>query len=193
MDKLTIRAALPGDAARLVEIYAPYVQETAITFEYAVPTIAEFSDRIRTTLARYPYLVAQVDGRIVGYAYARAFNERPAADWAVETSLYVDRECLHCGIGKALHSALEAALRAQGILNMNACIAVVPGQDAHLDRNSADFHAHLGYRFVGEFHQCGYKFGHWYNLIWMEKHIAPHLPEQPPIRTFPQVRQSLGL
>ena len=118
-----IRTASPDDAAALLAIYAPYVRETAITFEYEVPSTEEFARRITHTLKKYPYLVAEKDHTILGYAYAGPFHERAAYDWAVETSIYVDQNLKHSGIGGLLHDALENALKKQGILNMNACIA----------------------------------------------------------------------
>lgn len=171
---LTVRMATVGDAAELLKIYAPYVEQTAITFEYEVPSLQEFASRIEHTLKKYPYLVAEKDGRIVGYAYAGSFNERAAYDWAVETSIYVDQNAKKMGIGRTLYEALEDVLKRQGILNLNACIGYPEHEDEYLTKNSVEFHAHLGYRFVGEFKQCGYKFGRWYNMVWMEKHIGEH-------------------
>ena len=105
--KIRIRPAKPEDAEKLLAIYAPYVEQTAITFEYEVPTVEEFRERIHNTLKKYPYLVAEQGGEPVGYAYVGPFHDRPAYDWAVETSIYVDQnkteesglfeyECLHC-------------------------------------------------------------------------------------------------
>ena len=125
-------------------------------------------------------LAAEVDGQIAGYAYVGVFHDREAYDWCVETSIYVDQSLKHRGIGRMLHDALETALREQGILNMNACIAYPPKEDEHLDKNSVEFHTHMGYRLVGEFHKCGYKFNHWYNMVWMEKLIGEHLTVQEP-------------
>ena len=177
---ITIRMANPADAQALLNIYAPYVINTAITFEYDVPYVEEFSSRIAHTLEKYPYLIAEEGGNILGYAYASPFHDRPAYDWAVETSIYVDQNIKHRGIGRKLHDALESTLREQGILNMNACIAYPPEEDEHLDKNSVEFHAHMGYRLVGEFYKCGYKFNRWYNMVWMEKLIGEHLSDQKP-------------
>lgn len=188
-----IRAARPEDAAALLEIYAPYVTETAVTFEYDIPTPEEFAGRIAGTLARYPYLVAlDRTGRALGYAYAGVFHARPAYDWAVEASIYVRREGRRNGVGRALYGALEQALAAQGILNLNACIAYPPQPDPYLSQDSVAFHQRLGYRMVGRFTACGYKFRRWYDMVWMEKHLGPHLEDQPPVRPFPQVRAALG-
>lgn len=184
---ITIRTATLSDAQALLNIYAPYVEHTAITFEYDVPSVEEFAFRIKNTLQKYPYLVAEKNGRLLGYAYASPFHERPAYDWAVETSIYVDQNIKHQGIGRRLHDALEDALRSQGILNMNACIAYPPEEDEYLDRNSVEFHTHMGYRLVGEFYKCGYKFHRWYNMVWMEKLIGNHLSDQKPPK-FPALK-----
>ena len=186
-----IRIAQPEDAEQLLAIYAPYVRETAITFEYEVPTLEEFIQRIRNTKARYPYLTAELNGQIAGYAYAGAFHARKAYDWAVETSIYVDRTKKGMGIGAELYDTLEKILKEQNILNLNACIAWPETEDEHLTKDSVKFHEHLGYRMVGEFHQCGYKFHRWYNMVWMEKHIGAHLQNQPDIKTFEEVRETL--
>lgn len=192
MEKPTIRVATPDDARDLLNIYAPYVTDTAITFEYDVPSVLEFQERIRQTLKKYPYLVAEKDGRIVGYAYAGAFKDRAAYDWAVETTVYVDRNSKKQGIGKELYGALETALTLQHILNLNACIATPETEDEYLTRNSIQFHEHFGYRLVGEFRCCGYKFSRWYHMVWMEKHLAPH-PQSPlPVKPFDEIREALA-
>ena len=184
---ITIRTATLSDAQALLNIYSPYVEHTAITFEYDVPSVEEFASRIKNTLQKYPYLVAEKNGRLLGYAYASPFHERPAYDWAVETSIYVDQNIKHQGMGRRLHDALEDALRSQGILNMNACIAYPPEEDEYLDKNSVEFHTHMGYRLVGEFYKCGYKFHRWYNMVWMEKLIGNHLSDQKPPK-FPALK-----
>lgn len=170
-----IRTALVDDVKELLSIYAPYVMNTAITFEYDVPSLEEFQGRIEATLRKYPYIVALYNERIVGYAYAGMFHERKAYDRCVETSIYVDKDMRHMGIGRLLHDELERELKDRGILNMYACIAYPKEDDEYLDKNSAMFHAHLGYRLVGEFYDCGYKFGRWYNMVWMEKLIGEHI------------------
>lgn len=174
---IRIRIATEDDAEALLAVYAPYVIKTAITFEYEVPTLEEFRGRIRHTLQKYPYLVAERDGTILGYAYVGPFHERAAYDWAVETSIYVEENLRRCGVGGKLNRALEAVCGAMGILNMEACIGVPEEEDEYLTRNSENYHAHIGYRLVGEFYQCGYKFGRWYNMVWMEKVIGEHKDE----------------
>lgn len=245
MGELTFRVARPEDAEALLAIYAPYVEETAITFEYEVPSVEAFRARIAHTLATYPYIVvveeqeanagtAHVDGasvssapasgagevteahrtseRIIGYAYVGRLHERAAYDWSVETSIYVDRGAQKQGLGRQLYERLEAILRAMNIISVNACIAypgtmnanvadrtrkdlregtadsgVDIGEDPYLDTNSPDFHAHLGYQLVGHFHACAYKFDRWYDMIWMEKWIAPHPAKPEAMIPFPEL------
>ncbi len=177
METVTIRDADVKDAERMLEIYAYYVKNTAITFEYEVPTLDEFQKRIENTLTRYPYLVIEKDGVIQGYAYAGPFIGRAAYDWSCEMTIYLDHTSQKCGLGRKIYEALEDKLREMGILNLYACIGYPEHEDEYLNKNSADFHAHLGFRQVGEFHKCGYKFGRWYHMIWTEKVIGEHCAE----------------
>ena len=186
-NEIMIRVATPDDAKALLALYAPYVEQTAITFEYEVPSVEEFRERIKHTLERYPYLVAEMDGTPVGYAYVSPFKERAAYDWAVETSIYVGMEYKRLGIGRKLYDELERILKQQGILNVNACIAYPREEDEHLTMDSVHFHERLGYRMVGCFHDCGYKFDRWYDMVWMEKMIGEHISGQPDIVLFPEL------
>ena len=169
-----IRKATVKDAEALLKIYAPYVLETAITFEYDVPTLAEFEERIRKISEKYPYMIAEKDGEILGYAYASTFKDRAAYDWCVETSVYLDMSVRGAGIGRKLYESLEEELKKQGILNANACITYAEVEDEYVINGSMHFHEKMGYTLVGRFHQCGYKFGRWYDMIWMEKMLGEH-------------------
>ena len=190
-EKVMIRTATTNDAEAILAIYAPYVEMTAITFEYEIPGIEEFRERIRNVLKKYPYLVAEAEGEIVGYAYAGPFKGRAAYDWAVETTIYVDRSRKRMGIGRKLYDKLEEALRKQGILNMEACIGYPETEDEYLTKDSVRFHEKLGYRMVGEFYKCGYKFSRWYNMVWMEKMIGEHQEKQPQIHTYSEIEDSV--
>ncbi len=185
---MLVRDAAPADAPRLLEIYTYYVKNTAVTFEYDPPSLDEFRARMEKTLRRYPYLAAERDGRVEGYAYAGAFVGRAAYDWSCETTIYLAPAAQKCGLGRALYEALEEALRAMGILNLYACIAYPPTGDEYLTANSAEFHAHLGYQKVGRFRRCGYKFGRWYDVIWMEKTLGEHRAAAP-ITPYPQMKR----
>jgi len=179
-----IRVADLDDTAAMLSIYAPYVQKTAITFDYEVPTLEEFTEKITRLLKKYPVLVAETAAGIVGYAYADTFKNKPAYDWAVETTIYVAEDCKKMGIGRLLYDELERLLKAQNIVNLNACIAYPEEEDEYLTKDSVRFHEKLGYRMVGEFRQCGYKFNRWYHMVWMEKHIGEHTICQPEVIFF---------
>ena len=174
MSEMIIRSATTEDAARLLEIYAYYVENTAISFECEVPSLEEFKNRIAATMEKYPYLVLEEDGMIRGYAYAGIFKGRAAYDHCCEVTIYLDRDSKRHGFARALYEELEKALRKIGIINLYACIADPVSEDEYLTKNSEQFHQHMGYAKVGEFHKCGYKFGRWYNMIWMEKMIGEH-------------------
>lgn len=182
-----IRPATPEDAESFLSIYAPYVRDTAVTFEYEVPGPEEFRERIRQTLTRYPWLAAESEGNVVGYAYTGPFKTRAAYDWSAETSIYLRTGCRRQGAGRQLYQTLEAVSKAQNLRNLYACIASPSGEDPHLTRDSIAFHDRMGYRLTGEFSRCGYKFGTWYNMVWMEKHIGDHPPEPDPFIPFPEL------
>lgn len=184
---VTVRNASTEDAGRILEIYDYYVKNTAITFEYDTPSLDEFKGRMERTMRRYPYLVVLKDGRIEGYAYAGPFVGRAACDWSCEMTVYLDRAAQKQGMGRTIYEALERTLRDMGVLNLYACIGYPEREDEYLTANSAGFHAHLGYARVGRFHQCGYKFGRWYDMIWMEKIIGAHSAAQPPIIPYPEL------
>ncbi|MBR0237129.1 MAG: N-acetyltransferase [Thermoguttaceae bacterium] len=202
---LVIRPAVCDDAEAIAAIYAPYVTQTAVSFEYVAPTADEIRRRMEKTLKRYPYFVATVDNRligcephgwqekgfasekagfgvthvqsgtdIVGYAYAGPFHPRAAFFRSAETSIYVERGFHQRGIGRALYERLESALKQQGILNLNACIAYPDPEDEYLTLDSVRFHERLGYVIVAHFHKCGWKFNRWYDMVWMEKMIGEH-------------------
>ncbi|MDD4429400.1 MAG: GNAT family N-acetyltransferase [Paludibacter sp.] len=175
---VSIRMATEADAEEILKIYSPYVTDTAISFEYDIPSVVEFTRRIRDILQMYPYIVALEEKRIVGYAYASAFKERAAYNWSVETTVYLKQDCRGKGLGKKLYLTLEDILKRQNIINLNACIAYTSIEDVHLDNSSIAFHEHLGYSKVAHFTKCGYKFGTWYDMIWMEKMLGEH-PDAP--------------
>ena len=179
---ITIRIARESDKEELLAIYAPYVKETAITFEYTVPTLEEFRERMTKTLMKYPYLVAVQETEILGYAYASEFKNRAAYDWAVETTIYVKQDSRKSGVGKKLYQALEEVLKQQHICNLYACIA-------YPNPGSIGFHERLGYQTIGHFSKCGYKFETWYDMIWMEKMISEHDLHPEPFKPITELRE----
>ena len=175
VDHLKIRSATPDDAGRLLEIYAYYVRNTAITFECEVPAAEEFRRRIENTLNKYPYLVLEENGCVQGYAYAAPLKKRDAYAYSCEESIYLAHDMRKRGYGRKLYTALEEKLKEQGIHNIYACIGSPVGEDEYVTRNSELFHGHMGFEKVGEFHGCGFKFNRWYNIVWMEKRIKHKL------------------
>ncbi len=169
-----IRSATVDDAERLLEIYSYYVEKTAISFEIKIPTLANFRARISKTLKKFPYLVAERGEKIIGYAYAHEFVGRDAYKFSAELTIYLDKDELHQGAGRKLYEELEKILRDIGIKNLYACIGWLTVEDEFLNQNSANFHRHLGFKIVGKFSKCGYKFNRWYDMIWMEKIIGEH-------------------
>ncbi|MCI6843580.1 MAG: N-acetyltransferase family protein [Coriobacteriaceae bacterium] len=194
MDELRIAVATGNDAADIAAIYAPYVKDTAITFEYEAPSAQEMSARIGRVSATYPWLIARdAAGAALGYAYANSYYGRAAYAWCVETSIYVARDARGQGVGTALYQELERSLAAQGILNLYACVTITSIPDARLDNGSVAFHERRGYHEIGRFPNCGYKFGRWYDTVWMERDLGEHVIAQPAVQPFPQVRAALGL
>ena len=167
---MRIRSATTQDAARLLAIYTYYVEKTAISFECDVPSLAEFTGRIAKTLLKYPYLVMEEDGVVQGYTYAGPFKERAAYNRSCELSIYLD-----CDVKGRGYGFVNLTLKPNRFLNMYACIADPITEDEYLTKNSEQFHQHLGFVKVGEFHRCACKFGRWYNMIWMEKFIGKHI------------------
>ncbi|MFN8291093.1 MAG: N-acetyltransferase family protein [Chitinophagaceae bacterium] len=154
-----IRTAIPSDAAELLSIYRPYIENTSITFETETPSLDSFAQRIENYLRFFPWLVCEVNGRVAGYAYAARHRERTAYQWSVESSVYVHEDYLRAGVAAALYTALFEIMKRQGIRNVYAVINL-PN-----DRSVA-FHEKLGFRYFATYEQVGYKLGKWKNVGW---------------------------
>lgn len=184
---ITLRFVKREDAEVLAEIYKPYVEETAVSFEYTAPDKAEFERRIEEKIPTYPYIVAESDGEVIGYCYASKFLPRPAYIHSVETTVYVKKGFHRGGVGKTLYLALEKILALQNIISLNACIACADKDDETLSNNSLHFHSSMGYRYVGRFNASGYKFGRFYDMVWFEKLISEPVLPCPDFIPFSQV------
>ena len=160
-----IRFAAAKDGAELLEIYAPYVTGTTVSFEYEVPAVEEFRRRVEETSARYPYLVWEEDGALLGYAYAHPYAARPAYQWSAELTVYLRQGVSRRGLGSQLYGALMELLRLQGVRNVYGCVTAE-------NTASVAFHHALGFREAGRFSQVGYKLGRWLDVLWLEKAIA---------------------
>ena len=163
-----IRLAQLRDVPELLAIYAPYIQKTCITFEYEAPTIEEFTERFRRITAKYPWIVWEEDGKILGYAYADAAFSRAAYAWDADLSIYLDMNARGRGIGGKLYDDLEGRLARMGY---HTLYAIITGENAA----SARFHERRGYRLEGTLHQTGWKFGAWHDVFWYAKRVRPAL------------------
>ena len=172
---MSIRLATEQDIPRILEIYRPYIENTAISFEYTVPSTEEFIQRFRGITAFYPWLVWEENGTVLGYAYGSRPCERAAYQWCASVSIYICPDAQGRGIGKALYQELECHLQKQGYKKVYAVITTA-------NQASVEFHKAVGYRHTATFPDCGYKFGKWFGTIWMEKTLSTwDSPPQAPI------------
>lgn len=167
-----IRFATPQDAQGMLDIYAPYVRETAITFEYDVPDLEEFRGRVEKVLTRYPWLVAEEDGLLLGYAYAGQYRSRAAFQWDAEGSIYLRPQAQGTGLAAPLYRCLMGLLELQGVRNLYGCIT-------HPNPASEAFHRKMGFIDLAVFPKAGYKLGKWWDVLWNylplgEKHDPPY-------------------
>ena len=170
-----IRLAAYSDAASILEIYAPFIMDTSITFECEVPALAEFQARMAQIQKKYPWLVCcEPDGAILGYAYASAFNERAAYDWSVDFSIYVRPGYQRRKIGKALYFALTELLKLQGFASACAIVNLPNGK-------SEGFHQSFGFEPIGVFPRAGFKAGKWHDVqwFWLRLQEFPDFPKTP--------------
>lgn len=176
-----LRLATRDDAADVQGIYAPYVTDSAVSFEQTAPNVAEMADRIDHTTEQYPWLVCVPDagddaetGRVVGYAYASQHRSRAAYRWSVDVSVYVAESVRRGGVATALYTALCEVLRAQNYVNAYAGTALP-------NPASTGFHAAMGFETVGTYAEVGFKNGAWRDVQWWVKRLQerPASPAEP--------------
>lgn len=204
-----IRLACPADAAAVCAIYAPYVRDTATTFDLEPPTVEEMRQKIATILEERPFLVAEIecaDTRaadatshvetgngeaftVIGYSYASAFRPRKAYLHSIETSVYLAPEAKGFGLGSRLYGALEAILRLQNVYNANACVTYIEPADETCPSTSRIFHERRGYVQCAHIPNCGHKFGRWYDILWLQKQLIPLSQEPEAFVPLPQVNK----
>ncbi len=162
-----LRLVTTSDSEAILNIYAPYIRHTTISFETDIPTINEFSTRINAIYRQYPYLVYLIDGKIIGYAYASNHRTRAAYNYDVDTSIYISPEYHSLGIASRLYNCLFEILRELGYYNAYAGIAVP-------NKKSVLFHKKHDFVTIGTYHKTGYKFNRWHDVLWLEKVINKH-------------------
>ena len=160
-----VRLATTADAAGIRAIYAPHVEGSAVSFETAVPSVAEIASRIGQTLRTHPWLVAEDAAGVLGYAYAHGINPRAAYNWSVETSIYVRAESQRRGVGRTLYAAIFEALRTQGFRQAFAIITLP-------NPASVALHEALGFRPVGRYEAVGWKLGRWHDVGWWQRALT---------------------
>ncbi len=175
-EAICVRAATPQDAEQLLEIYTPFVisedcSVSNVSFELTAPSLAEFRQRIVDISSKYPYLVGEKDGQILGYVYCHPYRERLAYQWSVEVTIYLAPAGQGKGLGRLLYETMEKLLCLQGVTMAYSCITV--GND-----HSIKMHEAVGYRLIGTFTNSGYKNGQWLDTVWLEKQLQP-CPKQP--------------
>ncbi|MCB0700567.1 MAG: N-acetyltransferase [Chitinophagales bacterium] len=167
MNEYSIRFIKPEDAQRVLDIYAPYITKSNISFEYEVPTIEEWQQRIATITAQYPWLVCEHEGVIVGYAYAGQHRARTAYQWSVESAIYIAEDFLGKGAGKLLYQKLFELLRQQGYVNVFAGMTLP-------NEKSEGLHKSCGFETIGVFRNIGYKNNRWHDVQWMQLDLQEH-------------------
>ena len=180
---ITIREAREADIPRILEIYAPYVKHTTISFEYEVPSPESFTERFRQVTSRFPWLVCEADGLVVGYAYGSPAFERAAYQWNADLSVYLDEAYTGMGLGGKLYDALLPLLKKQGIRRVYALVTSE-------NFRSMNWHTAMGFHEVARFPRTGYKLGIWLDVIWYEKVLIPCVGEPFPVTDFPCCRES---
>jgi L-amino acid N-acyltransferase YncA len=181
--RVTLRLAGPRDGAACAVVYAPYVEETSVSFELVPPDATEMAARIARTTARTPWVVAEVDGTVRAYACATRHRERPAYDWTAETAVYVDRSHAGRGLGRATMTAVLEILRMQGF--HLAVAGITPPNLA-----SIALHAALGFERIGLFEAIGHKSGAWHGVEWFALELGPRVPGPAPVVPLPEIAGS---
>jgi L-amino acid N-acyltransferase YncA len=169
--EITIRPAVSQDARVLSAIYAPYVEQTAVSFEETPPTPEEFERRIEKSRTRWQWLVAEIDGAVVGYAYGTQHRERPAYRWSVEVSAYVDANYHRRGVGRALYEGLFIDLADRGFCNAFAGVTLP-------NEASVALHTRMGFTPIGVFRAIGWKFGRWHDVAWFQRRLRDLPPAE---------------
>ena len=178
-----IRTVQLSDAEAILKVYAPFITDTCISFEYIVPSVEEFAQRIASISAEYPYIVLEEDGEIVGYAYSHRYLERVAYSWDVEVTIYLAPKVQGKGLGVILYDTLEKLMALQNIKNLYSCIT---GDNVH----SIEMHRAMGYELIGTFPKAGFKHNRWLDVVWMAKAIGEKENAPLPFVPFAEVEAS---
>lgn len=180
MPTVTLRLAAPSDGEAIARIYRPAVVERATSFELVAPDGSEMARRIADLLPHFPWIVAEREGSVIGYAYAGRHRDRAAYQWSCDVSAYVGESVQRRGIGRTLYEVLFAHLVLQGYRNAYAGITLP-------NEASVGLHERVGFTLVGVYRKVGYKFGRWHDVAWYERQLAPRITEPPPPRPLSEI------
>jgi phosphinothricin acetyltransferase len=178
-----IRVATPEDAASMIAIYGPYCTSSVVSFEIVAPTEAQMRDRIERITAHYPWLVAEIDGRVAGYVYANQHRERAGYRWAVDAAVYIAESQRRKNVGRALYTTLFALLREQGIYQAYAGITLP-------NPASVGLHEAVGFENIAVFRNVGYKLGRWLDVGWWQLQLIPPVENPRDPRRFGDILAS---
>lgn len=182
LDALVLRPVERADAARIAEIYEPIVRETTISYELEPPGEAEIRRRIEATTEQFPWLVAELHGRVLAYAYASVFRARPAYRFGCESTIYTAEEARGTGVAQSLYTALLAILKTQGYAMVYAGISL-PNQP------SVRFHEGMGFSHVGTFRRAGWKLGRWSDAAFYQLELSTETEPQADPIPWPTLRR----
>jgi len=183
MNNLKIRFVKESDVKSIFSIYKLYIENTTITFECITPSLIDLKKRIEKVSSFYPYIVCEIENKIIGYAYASRVREREAYQWDAELSIYIDKEYLHFGIGKILYKALLDLLKEQNIYNVYGVIT-------QPNLVSEKLHESLGFTKIGVFHNTGNKFNKWLDVVWYEKSLSEFSPIPKVLKSIKEVENT---
>jgi phosphinothricin acetyltransferase len=177
---INFRLAIGADACGMLDIYAPYITNTSITFETELPSANAFSERMENYLQDFPWLVCELNEKIIGYAYASRYRERTAYQWSVESSVYIHRDFMKLGIARTLYSVLMEILKKQGFMNVYAVINL-PNEP------SVTFHEKFGFRHFADYKNVGFKLGLWKTVGWWQIQLNEYTDEPAPPLKFSEM------
>ena len=182
-DKFAVRFIKPEDTQAVLAIYAPYITEAVISFEYEVPSVSEFAERISTITKEYPWLVCEYNNEIIGYVYSSKHRARTAYQWSAECTVYLAAGFHRLGLARILYQALFEILKLQNIINVYAGITLP-------NIKSEEFHKAMGFYHIGTYKNVGYKFNKWHDVGWFQLDLGEHVINPPFPKPFDMVKET---
>jgi L-amino acid N-acyltransferase YncA len=179
----TIRLITPADAEEALAVYAPYVLNTAISFEYEVPSVEDFTDKIKKISSQYPWLVCEYDRSIIGYAYGSMHRDRTAYQWSPESTIYMSEAFHRRGIARILYTSLLSLLRLQGYYSVYAGVL-------SSNTKSVSFHKATGFEEIGIYKNIGYKLGQWHSNLWFQLFLQEHIVNPPLPKSINEIKHT---